>query len=644
MEKDQVVELFSKSYTVGLQFASRSKELQANEQLRSLQQQAVDFIQNNDVVDIAIEKLHEGNRWKGTTGAAKLASEVHIRYPGEKARGNLHQHSCLLALNSGQGVISLEKKISSFLEMLQEDLSQAISWVVFGRCPYTEYRLSSYLKIKREYALKQIRSARRVIDPKLPSYGLEFEALQTSQLLPKLSQQQIQDALKELIKLKTQEFGNDCSSKQQAFMNKLLLMQKHQYIVSFLLETWITQYSNKARWSTLKSVAKLLPDLLGERKNLRLFSAFRSLLVFALSPIIEETVCKLMKTVVPLDALSKPFVKKNLKLPPLSLVMGSKFVIQRPGNAEKLSKLATTLQYFDIIFPRIGGRRTSIVARIRFHQKLLHYLNQGASIKLLSLHAGDAPSYKIRCTIAFEGPEHAFMSTEKVKLFAKQIKAIKTSENILGIDINRLGPDILSFSEDVELPHLLLKLCQRYNNINAAIADFSPSLTKALEKYYINKVIKRRGEIQRMYSRRANLLKEIHNLCSQFTSAVLVKGKFAALANEELELSTRNTRGALAKAITTMPDDDNLYIHAVKTAEHLLKYTVGLISVDPRGTSSTHYICGGSIKRIKENWDIGKCIKCEILVNSHKNAAYNVREEGKKKFNFPVRIPGTSIN
>ena len=623
-----------RSYKMGLRFEGETRkerrlnEILAHKQLRELQEQSIELIRRSNAVDIAIHHLRAGEKWSGTNGAAILATKI-----GD--RSNLGQHSFLLALNAAKGVIAREKKLRQFLQFLKENPRQQIEWLVFARTPYNEFRLSKYYKLHREYTRNLIYSARRILDPIIdPSLKLQST-------LPVINQNEWIKCLDELVQLKTKEFALEISTRQKAFLNKLKLLQKHSSLVAFLLETWIMQFSELTRWKTLKGLANKLPDILGERKNLQLFSSLRSLVVFALSSNtnFEETVGQLMKTLNEQDLVSKPFVKKKLKLAPLSLVMGSKYVIQRPGSGEKMTELALETGEFKINFPKIKSRNR-ITATLRFHKKLQEYLTKGAVITLLNLHAGNAPAYKIIASIVMEGEASIFQSKKQVKELSKTLN-FQSSESILGLDINRVGEHILVYSEGVELPNGLKKLCTRYKNLGQKIKEFQPCLIKSMEKYRTPKVIKQRGELKRIQERRAKILTTIHLFCSQLSAAVLLKGNFDYFALEDLDVHTRDTKGGLARAICGMADDPYLYRRSMDIASELLGKEIQPVYIDGR-TSSIHFNCGGSLERSLQSWDFAACNKCLLLVNTHKNAAYNIRKKANDLL-VPVRIPGTSL-
>ena len=101
---------------------------------------------------------------------------------------------------------------------------------------------------------------------------------------------------------------------------------------------------------------------------------------------------------------------------------------------------------------------------------------------------------------------------------------------------------------------------------------------------------KHRGELDRVYQRRANLLAEIRNQCQLLTTAVLVQAGVSTLRVEDLELSARGRKGALAKAILNMPDDLDIFEQAVFLAASASGTNINLELINPYRTSSVHNV------------------------------------------------------
>ena len=82
---------------------------------------------------------------------------------------------------------------------------------------------------------------------------------------------------------------------------------------------------------------------------------------------------------------------------------------------------------------------------------------------------------------------------------------------------------------------------------------------------------------------------------------------------ENLRLSGK--RGALVRAISNMPKDEQIFITSSLKAEWITGNPIETIPVNPRNTStSSHYHCpgkkAGKISRTAQNWDIAECLSC----------------------------------
>ncbi len=182
------------------------------------------------------------------------------------------------------------------------------------------------------------------------------------------------------------------------------------------------------------------------------------------------------------------------------------------------------------------------------------------------------------------------------------------------------------------------RICQR-------ILEFYPSV------FSQRRLTKLRGELQRVYRRRKRLLAALHRECGRLVSRVLLQGQSSLLCVEDLSLSARGARGALAKAILNMPDDLDLYEGSVLVVEWLTGRKVPIQHVSPYRTSQGPLVgCPASVAgclRRRGQWDFAECSACQQLVNSHQNAAKLIRDRGTELYSgsrpchplSAVRIP-----
>lgn len=114
--------------------------------------------------------------------------------------------------------------------------------------------------------------------------------------------------------------------------------------------------------------------------------------------------------------------------------------------------------------------------------------------------------------------------------------------------------------------------------------------------------------------------------CSLAIAKVLIQTGATEFHAEELDVSSRNKKGALSRAITNMPKKLEILTRGVAMANAFRKEKgtpkcVRLGLVDARGTSSVCATCGHKLIRSPKNWDVVHCPQCKKTLNAHENAA-----------------------
>ena len=300
--------------------------------------------------------------------------------------------------------------------------------------------------------------------------------------------------------------------------------------------------------------------------------------------------------------------------------MKKEYVIIREGNAKELTRQVKRQGNTTLGFPLKGKKKLHI--QVQFPPKVLKYIQNGAEIKVFQVSSGIAPSFKPRIVVALEGAHDCFHSSKLLNNYFHYIP--KGMKKVLGVDINRLGEYMVVFNTLVPLPPDLMKLTEKYNHLEKVLKELNRGFLRKRKEYDSLGCCKLKGELHRVYARRSRLLREITRLLPHFLAAVIVKKKCQILKIEDLTSDPTDTKGALAKAIYTMPDNLYIYKKAVWLASLELGYDVQLVSVPPYHTSSTHYGCGGKIARSKYHYDFAPCKKCGQQVNTHENAALNI--------------------
>ncbi|MHA2272833.1 MAG: hypothetical protein ACXACI_13285 [Candidatus Hodarchaeales archaeon] len=659
----------TRTYRVGMRFNGvsreerRHQEREANKIIRELQQAIREKI-TPERLDQTITLLREEPALKGTTGAAYVGAAI-------KDRSNLGQVTCLTMLNAAKGVLDRERKLETFLDLLENDPVARVEWFVLGRTPYVEQQLARALTVKFDYARNLVLGARRTLDQYLTA---EHQLRAT---LPLLTEKTFRVAIEAFYQTILHKF-NQCETltkRQCGFQRKITRIYHQRKALAPLFVAYLDQWNHpsdnspKSRWKALKGLCReglevLHPQAKRKPKATNYLSAFRGILISALLPNYGSIVSDLREdeTLRPEHLVVKPFQKKKAKgtrLIPLSLVMGRRYVVGRPGNGAELTRLARDEGKIAITIWRPRQHKHAIPATIRFHSKLRHFLRRGAQLQLLILTSGPAPAEKLTVAVVLKGAYRLFLSRKALQQSPFLLEGVVLPVVALGVDVNRVSPHVLAFSEDIPLPVILAMLNQRYIKLGGVLADLHTALTRAEafaeshpSIFSQRRLTKLRGELQRVYRRRKRLLAELHRECGRLVSRVLLQGQSSLLCVEDLSLSARGARGALAKAILNMPDDLDLYERSVLVVEWLTSRKVSIQRVSPYHTSQgPHVGCpasvAGYLRRRRGQWDFAECSACHQLVNSHRNAAKLIRDRGTELYSgslpchplSAVRIP-----
>jgi hypothetical protein len=600
-------------------------------------------------VDQAIELLRSRPKWDGTKGAAHLAKAL-----GE--RSNLGQATWLLVLNAAKGVIDREAKLQTFVERLDESPEALVEWFVFGRVPYLEKGLKHHYRLKFDYCRNLVLSARRTLDPLLP------EVHQLHAPLPSISIAEFLRAIEQFAQKIHTDFAlvENLSANQQKFLAKLQKITQHRDWLAEQLGEALAEWNHptettpRSRWRWLKQVSEAVHTTLlasshrNKEPNAYVYlSVLRGILVSALLPHYRDgqTVKKFRETqLLRVEHLvAKPFRKnraKDAKLLPLPLVMGSKYVVGRPGNNIVIADLLRQTGQIQLQIWRPRQKRHALTATLRVHSKLREFLANGATVKLLVIRSGLPPAGKLRVSLVLEGHYWMFLSRATIERATVPFRSAATPVQALGLDVNRPGVHMLTFSESILLPPSLLRLCQKYRRLGDVIRQLGKAVTRATVwrrrspsvfsfRYYT----KITGELARVHAARARCLAELHHASTRFVSSVLVQTESPLLCVEDLHASARNTQGALAKAILAMPDDEELFARAVLLASYITGRPIELRKANPAYTSQgVHRTCPinppGRIVRSPGQWDYATCSGCHQSVNTHREAAVQIREVG----------------
>ncbi|MCG3254446.1 MAG: transposase [Candidatus Heimdallarchaeota archaeon] len=603
-----------RNYQVVLKCADQSQREEINRRIKTLEERQIALL-TPQVVKKAVDLYRSNPKERFFT--RKLGKEVGMN-------PNIAESAFHWLLIAVKGKIDKEQKVQGLLNFLLKNPQQLIEWLIFGRSTYTERSLEKYWKLKRRYIINLLTSTRLQTDSywrKKHRKSYDSNLLQLNALLPKNSQPEVLQALDDVLFYYTHEFSNtsQLTKNQQAFLNKLKFLKQEQTTVVPFLTSWINS-PQPSRWKSLKELAEQLAQVLGKPTR-KLFSAIRLIVVFTLFDYYMQSVPQLIKVLPVEKVVPLPFKRKKKGRLPIKLLMKKDYVIARQGNAYELTKQVKKQGWTNFSFPKMGKKR--LTARVLFPRKVLEYLTNGAQIKVFQVSSEKAPSFKPRVDVVLEGAHDCFHSSTLLHRYLHQIPAKKTS--VLGIDINRLGQYMVVFNVPVPLPPDLLDLANHYDHLSKKVIDeLNRGYLRKRKEYDTLGSCKLKGELNRVYNRRSRILREITRLLPHFLAAVLVKKQCQTLKIERLATDATGTKGALAKAIYTMPDSLFIYKKAVWLASLELGYEIKLESVHPYYTSTLHYGCNGTLNRNKGQYDVAPCSKCGHQVNTHFNAALNI--------------------
>ena len=668
----KLTEEVTRSYEVGLRFTGklaserRSQELFAASIVLDYQQEIYHKL-SPEKVSQACEIVKQMPELSGTKGSAILRREL-----GDCS--NLGEAAYLPLLQTIKGMFVRQVKLQTFFELIEEKENELLSWFLFGRAPYGEQLLQRKLRCSHKYVADMILGARRSLD----KYLTKDQQLKLNAPYPSLNHTQLQQGLtrfKNNVEQSIAEqlcsdsgLNNSPTTRQKTFMNKLERIEKFKEPVIQMIVEWLKEWNTenpqkqkitpRSRWGHLKILSREVASFLVEKGQpstgeYAYRSILRGILITALLPHYDEGrfVTQLqVKGIVAVDKLiAKPFSQTKpsyqQKLP-LQLLMGSKYVIERPGNSAKITELALKTGEIPLQFWPYRKKKLLVEGKIRLHKSLLSFLKQGAKITLLVIAAGNAPAHKLKVTIVMTGKRKMFFTRKEIHKLQQKLPVISPSitkfNDGIGLDVNRLGEFMLIFSEEYpnKLPKIQLKLIERYKALACPVSELGIALTRKRKYYKLQPSkeahiawLKVKGELERVYKRRHRLLKTIHQKAGQWVATVLYHSNTRNLIIEDLKLTAKGTRGALAKIILSLPDEQDLFERSTLIVEWLTGKKQTLILVDPRNTSQgEHVACikypKGKIKRTKNEWDYARCNACDKHVNTHHNAAMIIRQRG----------------
>jgi hypothetical protein len=653
-----------------------------------------------DNIDHAIDLFHD----KVVSGEGVIAAGyLSNHFPGKRGKlgdkSNLYQAAYLAMVGETKNYLDREQKLADVKELFKQRPAKWYEFLFFARSPFTETWLAAKWNVSRYFTKRFLTSLRNKLDPFL------FQAYQFKQPFPvhAITVPVLATACDRLIVKVRQTIadlqqagGNNKPSK--AFLKKLQTIKHHAAEVV----DYFHAYPFTTGWKPLRQRAHELvagsedsPKILPGRAS-NYHSALRAVLSLAVVDFLQQDATLAVTfqgpgvdVMTPERCLSKPFqssrARKSLKPLPLPLVMGPKYVIQRPGNKKKMTTLLRDNHLVRLNFPKCKikverttkrGKRKQVTKNRTLHafvpasRKIIRSLQRGATVELLRVLPPTGPSRKVQIEVVLSGPSKAFVSTKHLNLeqycdhcwlklpvpLVTNKKNLQPSTTIVcprckksiasrllplqthqGVDINRLGPHAMSFdtgeqlSPASQLSRTTLATIGHYYQQKEHLRALDEQKAAARQQKNWKKRVNLGRQRKLVHGKITRLRKASHELCEVDLSIQLAKTGVTTLACEQLAgLDAAGKKGARAKAILNMPDDVTILVRGVwnVTAWHHeqgRQVEVIIDPQDPRHTSSTHTGCGGKLLRSPGQWDMAPCKKCGKKVNTHVNAAQAVK-------------------
>ncbi|MFX1499765.1 MAG: zinc ribbon domain-containing protein [Promethearchaeota archaeon] len=534
-------------------------------------------------------------------------------------RSNLGQSSFLRLVGTGRGYIEAVEKVVWLLHHFQSEPAEFISFLLFGRAPWTERCLTWRFKVPfswaRNFLVGLSNKFRFSLDKKqfkIPDV-LKFTISEIMRAIDALEH----DLQEKIVKMEKKDSN---TSYVKLFLKSLRTLRKTPQ----LLIDYFCSKDYSLKWKSLKLYANNIKPIS--------FSVLRAVIVRAClhrkewEHAIKRCICEFTAK----NTLNRPFHSRvSLNPLPIDLIMGSKYVIRRPGNAKKLQELLIKDGFIWFEFPnmKIHDKREKGIACWFAPKKVITNLINGAKLRMFRFNMPQGPGKTIKVDIVLSGKEDLFIGKKHLNSFfinKHGNKSIK-KRSILGLDVNRLSNYTLTSTINLDFDEVIDENLKNWQLLEGIIAKLQMKLYK--NNNWKN-TLKLKNEIYLLNRRRSHLRKEI------FTKFWVQLGcKLAELDVDYVGLEgnlirdTKDKRGGLAKAISSMPNHIELVAKELLAINLTLDKNIKLVLVRKEGTSKIHSICGHVLER---KGDKGRCSVCDMVVDMHKNSADNIENRVRK--------------
>ncbi|MDH5665402.1 MAG: hypothetical protein OEY10_03800 [Nitrosopumilus sp.] len=486
-------------------------------------------------------------------------------------------------LITAKGYLDRVSKVQQFLKFMSDNPGEFVKWILWGRSVYANRCMSKSWKVSFFYVDRLMAGVHnRYFKDTLPCYVAEIN----------------QDDFKQVLDEFIVSFNADTEHNKQ-FLNRLKRIQKMDLDLSFIPLGW----NNLKIWMKANNYARIYLSCFTEILSQVYLKHYLGMI---------NNINKIQTAKIE-ELLTIPFVNDREHRLPYLMVSGPKYVVRRSNNNQSWISMQKQ-GYFELNFKFLEDRwDKSINVRVRASRKMRELFNR--DVKLKSMIVMPAVNGNVNIHLIFSGKIGEFIATKHLKNKLR----VKKSE-IIGIDINRRGEYAVVSSLDEKIPDDINSINEKWDIVFDEIGKYQ-RLLETNKNDWKKKLYSK--HIDNLYRRKKNLRQSYHLKLANWIGQQIYHSDAKHLVIEDLNVNTFGSKGALAKAIESMADDTSLYAREV-LAVNLMGRQCELHLVNPYHSSTKHANCGGNLKRSRDHYDIASCGKCNIMVNTHLNAAINL--------------------
>jgi len=512
--------------------------------------------------------------------------------------------------------------------------------------------------------IKNYRYLRRNIE-ELPNYLKHYLTANVQQINKSLFLDSLNELLSDVEENKSR-FPDDSIPYKNCvgYINKLKLILQWVNLPEFkeILNNFIigNRFTN--------SISKLFQT----SKITHLFTAIRGIISLTLAKMYPNAIGQFMSIFNPDNCLTRPFQsnKRIKKYLPVNLLFNKYIVLRKdyPTNDYFLVNqydpdkpnvtdifrqgkpiwLGLPIYSPDQLINGLieGRRKRTFWFQLIPSKKIVECLNRGAEVRHIRLNIPNGATYKIVADIVLASKDSsAFVHRGKfLEAWDQKYPNLQIHKHdFLGVDFNRIGKFMVAVSNPDEEINIL-SMMEQYKNAFEKLEKYRkqeiPNIQRKLDTnteknespLTPERIVRLRAQITLLYQKQGRVMKEMKRHVLMIYLFVAYKTGAKYLSWDSIGgISTKNKRGALARAITYLPKRREQFNIFNMWAEDLVAqgYLPALEDVIPV-SSYTSQICGRCFKSTgkmnktlsnKVSYDEFLCTVCGKHSNRHSNSA-----------------------